>query len=98
MSGGVAPFAISEVPTLQARRKQAVGPTMEDVRRCWKLVLDDALDGKPWALRFVLEKHPLAKKYAALESEMAGLTSGTLAELASVARDALPSPQEKEAS
>lgn len=62
---------------------------------CWQHVIEAAADGKAWALKFVLEKHPLAKKYAQLERQLAGLDGDSLAEIAAEA-GALPQLTEGE--
>lgn len=70
----------TEPPTVIAVPRQAV--TAEDIHMCWQHVIEAAAEGKAWALKFVLEKHPLAKRYAQLERQLAGLDGDAIARIA----------------
>lgn len=94
---GVVPFDVSEIqtdtPTVRAiRKKRHDEITPDDIMQLWKIALDEAKDGKAWAIKFVLEKHPLAKQYARMEAQMGELSSASMAELDNIAGDALELP------
>lgn len=79
----VVPFSIEEIQKVAAAKVESPSPvSVENVRDCWKLVLDAALEGKPWALKFVLEKHPLAKKYARMSQDLADMDGEAIASIA----------------
>lgn len=86
VSGGarpVAPFSIEEIQKVSAEKVEPAAPvTVKDVRDCWTLVLDAAREGKPWALKFILEKHPLAKKYARMSKDLADMDGEAIARIA----------------